>query len=105
MKSISRSDLSALCESQETELKKSLSLRREGFESLCGLVNSDRSSGRLIFGVAPDMAIVGVEPGNLDTIQRTLAETANELRIFVARSRDKILGWTKSWASRLLLEF
>ena len=29
----------------------------------------------------------------------------NELRIRVARSRDTILGWTKSGAPRLLLEF
>jgi len=31
-------------------------------------------------------------------------EPSNELRIRVARSRDTILGWTKSGASRLLLE-
>jgi hypothetical protein len=31
--------------------------------------------------------------------------TSNELRIRVARSRDTILGWTKSGASQLLLEF
>jgi Na+/H+-dicarboxylate symporter len=35
----------------------------------------------------------------------TCPERPNELRIRVARSRDTILGWTKSGAPRLLLEF
>ncbi len=76
MRAISKAELAALCESQGTELKKSLALQREALEALCGMINSDRASGRIIFGLAPDGTPVGVEPGNLDTAQRTLAESA-----------------------------
>ncbi len=62
-------------ESQVLERKQSLSLRREGLESLCGMVNADTACGTVVFGVAPDGRIVGVEPGDLDKAQRSLAET------------------------------
>ena len=62
-------------ESQVFERKKSLALQREGIESLCGMVNSEAASGVVAFGVAPDGQVVGVEPGNLDKAQRSLAQT------------------------------
>ncbi|MBI3896502.1 MAG: ATP-binding protein [Acidobacteria bacterium] len=62
-------------ESQTHERKRSLSLQREGFESLCGMVNADPAQGTLVFGVAPDSQLVGVEPGDLDKAQRSLSQT------------------------------
>ena len=62
-------------ESQVFERKKSLALQREGFESLCGMVNSEGANGTVVFGVAPDGQVVGVESGNLDKAQRSLAQT------------------------------
>ena len=62
-------------ESQTLERKRSLALQREGFESLCGMVNAEPAYGAVLFGVAPDGQIVGVEPGDLDKSQRSLSQT------------------------------
>jgi ATP-dependent DNA helicase RecG len=62
-------------EGQTTEFKKSLSLRREALEALCSMVNAESAQGIVIFGVDPNGTICGVEPGNLDTAQRSLSQT------------------------------
>ncbi len=61
-------------ESQTTEFKKSLSLRKKAFESLCGMVNSDYAKGLVIFGISPTNDIIGIEPGNLDSLQISLTQ-------------------------------
>ncbi|MBZ5628470.1 MAG: ATP-binding protein [Acidobacteriia bacterium] len=61
-------------ESQVFERKQSLSLQREGLESLCGMVNADPARGTIAFGLAPNGQVVGVEPGVLDKAQRTLTQ-------------------------------
>jgi len=65
-------------ESQTLELKKSLSLIREGLETLCAMINSDFARGVVIFGIKPDGSPCGVEPGNLDKAQRSLSRSINE---------------------------
>ena len=60
-------------EVQRVEFKTSLSERKEGMRALCGMLNSDVGQGIVLFGVAPDGSVCGVEPGNLDTAQRTLS--------------------------------
>lgn len=62
-------------EGQTTEFKKSLSLKREAMEALCSMVNADVSQGTVIFGVAPDGSVCGVEPGNLDKAQISLSQS------------------------------
>jgi predicted HTH transcriptional regulator len=62
-------------EGQTTEFKKSLSLKREAMEALCSMVNADAAQGTVIFGVGPDGAICGVEPGNLDKAQLSLSQS------------------------------
>lgn len=62
-------------EGQTTEFKKSLSLRREAMEALCAMVNAESAQGLVIFGVEPNGTVCGVEPGNLDTAQRSLSQT------------------------------
>ncbi len=61
-------------ESQIVEWKLSLSLQREALESLCGMLNADAAEGTVIFGVSRDGRLVGVEPGDLDKAQRSLAQ-------------------------------
>jgi predicted HTH transcriptional regulator len=71
-------------ESQTFERKRSLSLQREGLESLCAMINADAAQGTVVFGVEPGGQLVGVEPGDLDKAQRTISQTINlkfELRI------------------------
>lgn len=68
------SDLLSRGEGQTTEFKQSLSLRDEGLEALCGMVNSDAAEGTVLFGIAPNGGVVGVEDGNLDTAQRSLSQ-------------------------------
>lgn len=62
-------------ESQVFERKRSLGLRREALESLCGMINADVAEGTVAFGIEPDGGIVGVEPGDLDKAQRSLSQT------------------------------
>ena len=61
-------------ESQCVEFKRSLSLQREGLEALDGMINAEPARGMVIFGVAPDRSVVGVEQGDLDQAQRSLAQ-------------------------------
>jgi predicted HTH transcriptional regulator len=44
-------------------------------EALCGMINSDNATGEVLFGVAPDGSICGIEPGNLDTAQITITQS------------------------------
>jgi predicted HTH transcriptional regulator len=62
-------------EGQTTEFKRSLSLKREALEAFCSMVNADSAQGVVIFGVEPNGTVCGVEPGNLDTAQRSLSQT------------------------------
>lgn len=71
-------EVARLIESQQVELKKSLSLQKEGCEALCGMLNADAARGVVLFGVAPDGSIVGVEPGDLDKAQNSLAQHVRE---------------------------
>ena len=71
---ISQEEVKKLGESQTVEFKKSLSLIKEACEALCGMINSDLATGQVIFGISPDNSICGIEPGNLDTAQRTIAQ-------------------------------
>jgi len=61
-------------ESQVLERKQSLNLQREALESLCGMLNADTAEGTVVFGVSCDGRLVGVEPGDLDRAQRSLAQ-------------------------------
>jgi predicted HTH transcriptional regulator len=61
-------------ESQTFERKRSLSLQREGLESLCGMANATNSEVTVAFGIEPDGSVIGVEPGNLDKAQRSIAQ-------------------------------
>jgi len=65
-------------EGQTLEFKKSLSLRSEGLEALCAMVNSDVARGTVAFGIKPDRTICGIEHGNLDTAQRSLSQVIRD---------------------------
>jgi predicted HTH transcriptional regulator len=67
-------DLLANGESQITEFKKSLSLRREALEALCAMVNAENARGTVVFGVEPNGTICGIESGYLDAAQRSLSQ-------------------------------
>ena len=43
-------------------------------ESLCGMLNADAGYGVIVFGVSPNGEITGVDPGNLDKAQVSLAQ-------------------------------
>lgn len=71
---ITSNEIYSLCETQSLEIKKSLSLQKEAFKSLCGMINTDSAKGMVLFGVAPDYSIFGIEPGNLDKAQISLGQ-------------------------------
>ena len=71
---IDSEEIRILGETQTVEFKKSLSLQREALEALCGMINSDSATGKVLFGVSPDSSINGVEEGNLDSAQKKLAQ-------------------------------
>lgn len=75
-KQLSADEVRKLGEEQNVEFKQSLSLRREAMEALCGMVNTDYGSGTVLFGVSDDGSCRGIDSGNLDTAQRTLAQYA-----------------------------
>src|SRR5262249_38449267 len=75
---INPEELQNLGERQTVEFKKSLSLYKEAMEALCGMINSDYATGAVFFGVSPDGAITGIEPGNIDSAQMTLAQHARQ---------------------------
>ena len=61
-------------ESQTREFKKSLGLQREGLEALCAMINCELARGTVYFGIGKDGTVCGIEPGNLDTAQRSLSQ-------------------------------
>jgi predicted HTH transcriptional regulator len=75
---ISSEEIHKLGEIQTVEFKKSLSLQKEAMEALCGMINSDNGIGTVFIGVSPDGSITGIEPGNLDSAQKTLAQTVRQ---------------------------
>jgi predicted HTH transcriptional regulator len=75
---LSREQLATMVETQAVEFKKSLKLRKEGMTSLAAMVNADGANGMILFGVESDGTPCGVEPGDLDKAQRTLAQHMGE---------------------------
>ncbi len=69
-----------LGETQAVEFKKTLAEQKDGVRALCGMLNTDASAGVVVFGVAPDGTIAGLD-GNLDSGQRSL-------RQFIAQKVD-----------------
>jgi predicted HTH transcriptional regulator len=65
-------------ESEAVEFKTSLAQLGDGLRSLCGMVNTDRARGCLLFGVTPEGEVRGVEPGNIDKAQRSIAQSAEK---------------------------
>ena len=65
-------------ESQTLEFKETLSLQKKGMESLCAMVNSGSAQGEVVFGIRRDGAVCGVEPGNLDSAQRSLGQAIRD---------------------------
>lgn len=57
MKQENLEELISRGESQKVEFKKSLSLKREGLEALCGMINTEEAHGTVIFGVKDDGSI------------------------------------------------
>jgi predicted HTH transcriptional regulator len=78
MREIDASELRLLFESQTVEFKQSLSERKLGMEALDAMVNTEAGTGTVIFGIAPNGTISGIEQGNLDTAQRSLVQHINE---------------------------
>ncbi len=60
-------------ETQSVEFKKSLSQRKEGCKTLCGMLNAEVDAGMVLFGISPENEVVGIE-GNLDSAQRPLVQ-------------------------------
>ena len=71
---ITSNEIRRLGETQNVEFKKSLSLQKEAFVSLCGMINTNNAKGMVFFGVEPDNSICGIEPGNFDTAQKSLIQ-------------------------------
>ncbi len=66
-------DLLRLIETQTVERKSTLGEKREALESLDAMINAETAAGAVLFGVAPDGKVVGIEQGNADTAQMSLA--------------------------------
>jgi predicted HTH transcriptional regulator len=73
-RNVTLEELLSKVETQCVEFKRSLSLQREGLEALDGMINAEPARGVVIFGVAPDRRVVGVEQGDLDQAQRSLVQ-------------------------------
>ena len=69
---ITTNEIRRIGETHKIEFKKSLSLRKEALEALCGMINTDNAKGEVLFGVEPDGTICGIESGNLDSAQKSL---------------------------------
>jgi predicted HTH transcriptional regulator len=78
MLNIQIAELNRLGESQDLEFKHSLSLMKEGFVALCGMINANSGKGLVVFGVDPSGEIAGLGNTNLDSAQRTLALHAQQ---------------------------
>jgi ATP-dependent DNA helicase RecG len=61
-------------ETQTVEFKKSMSQMKEGCKALCGMLNTDKGTGLILFGISPDAEVVGLKDTNLDSTQKTLAQ-------------------------------
>lgn len=72
------SEILKLGETQTVEFKRSLSSQKAAFKALCGMINSDSATGTVVFGVSPDGSVSGIEPGNLDSVQKTLAQNVQQ---------------------------
>jgi len=75
---ITSDEIRNLYETQSLEFKKSLSLQKEALKSLCSMINTDSAKGMVLFGVAPDYSICGIEPGNLDKAQISLGQKCQQ---------------------------
>jgi predicted HTH transcriptional regulator len=62
-----------LVETQGVERKQSLAERNEGLKSLNAMVNAESARGQVLFGVAPDGALVGLDV-DLDQAQLSLSQ-------------------------------
>lgn len=78
MENLNLEELVQRGESQTLEFKATLSLQKKGMESLCAMINSDSAQGLVIFGVSQDAVVCGIEPGNLDSAQRSLGQAVRE---------------------------
>jgi predicted HTH transcriptional regulator len=74
---VTNGDVYEPTETQALECKKSLAERTAGLKALNAMVNADSGRGTLVFGVAPDMTVVGLT-GNLDQAQRSLSQHIRE---------------------------
>ena len=74
LRQVTLEEIAALHESQTVEFKQSLSLRKEGLQALAGMLNADTAKGIVVFGVSPKGDVTGVEPGDLDRAQQSLAQ-------------------------------
>ncbi len=75
---ITLEEIQMIGETQSVEFKKSLGLQKEAMEALCGMLNTEGGRGKIIFGIGPDLEVIGIEPGNLDSAQRTLSQTIKQ---------------------------
>lgn len=95
---ISPDEIRELFENQSTEFKKSSSLQKEALEALCGMINSDCATGTVLFGISSEGSICGVEEGNMDSVQKKLAQKIRQRfdpsiisNIEVLRCGDKMI--------------
>jgi predicted HTH transcriptional regulator len=61
-------------EGQTLEFKSSLRMQKQALKALCGMVNADAATGEVLFGIARDGSVKGIEPGDLDSAQQKLVE-------------------------------
>ena len=64
-------------ETQEVEFKSSPSELEKGLSALCAMLNTDKATGSVYFGVSDRGEVLGIQ-GNLDTLQKTLSRTVYE---------------------------
>jgi predicted HTH transcriptional regulator len=75
---IGRDQVSKLRESQTHEFKESLSLQKEAFVALCGMLNSETGRGMILFGIKDNSEVIGLGNTGLDTAQKTLVNHAKQ---------------------------
>ncbi len=61
-------------ESQVTEFKTSFASINEGLMSLCAMLNAEPATGRVVFGIADNGVVRGLDKGDIDRMQRNLVE-------------------------------
>jgi len=69
------SDLIRRGEGQTVEFKRSLGQRDRALEALCGMLNTNGGEATVLFGVEPDGDVRGIDPGNIDSHQRSLSRS------------------------------